>query len=161
MTKKLVGVTLASLEDGADVALADRHKTIWHDEDTVLAGDATIRKNVQALQTYCVYVDRASMADGDSAGQEIVLAPGTYSFFVLGFTGGSQGKLDWYLDAAKIVDGQDWYSGGGTWNVIKSTTSIVVAGGRYTLKFIANGKNGSSANYWHALTKSWFVRTGA
>ena len=160
MIKKLVGVTLASLEDGADVALADRNKTIWHDENTVLAGNAETAY-FDALQRYGTYSFRASPADGDSFTQEIVLASGTYTLYNLGAEGAAAGKLDWYLDAVKIVSGQDWYNAATIRNIFKSTASIAVAGGRYVFKGVVNGKHASSSNYNYYLTKSWFVRTGA
>lgn len=134
--------------------------TCWMDENKILTGNAQTSE-FNASQQYATMSYRASPADGDSFSQNIFLATGTYTLGVLGVTNSLYGKVDWYLGATKIADGQDWYSADQVYNITKTQASINVAtAGIYELKAVVNGKNGSSSNYYLVLTKFWMTRTG-
>lgn len=133
--------------------------TLWHDEATVVAGNA-LSLAVNNSQFYNCLHNQNPSADGDAFTQAVVLAEGTYNFYVLGRTGSGLGRLDWYIDDIKVVSAQDWYNASITYNVIKTATDIVIAeGGRHVLKGVVNGKHVSSTGYAIYLTKYWFKQT--
>lgn len=133
--------------------------TLWHDEATVVAGNA-IAITLNTSQLYSALHNQNPAADGDAFTQTVVLAEGTYSFYVLGRTGSGLGRLDWYIDDVKVISAQDWYAASITYNVIQSANNIGIAeGGRHVLKGVVNGKHVSSAGYAIYLTKYWFKQT--
>lgn len=126
--------------------------TMWHDSSLVTVGNAISVVN-QPSQNYGTYSVQSTAADGDTFTQSFLLAAGTYTLKVLGYTDNNRGKIDWYIDDTIVVSGQDWYSANGTLNVFKQDGSISVVGnGRHVLKGVVNGKNGSSSGYYICLT---------
>lgn len=132
--------------------------TLWHDEATVLAGNP-LTTNQIAGQAYRQYTFQDPPADGDTFEQTLWLAQGDYIFSTIGVTFSQYGKIDWYLDGQRAVEGQDWYSAGTVNNVIKTATVRALTSGTHTLRGVVNGKNGSASGYFIVLTKYWFRRT--
>ncbi len=128
--------------------------SLLFDEATVLTGDFAIGTDVlQALGTYVI--NDPTPADGDSFQQHFFLKAGTYTLWMNGITYTNRGKIDWYIDGALVTTGQDWYSAGIAYNVIKSVSVTVVGNGDHILKAVVNGKNASSSAYYYLLTKAW------
>ena len=137
---------------------APKRATMWHSESLVLNGNA-IASAVSTSQLHNAYSYQNTGADGDIFTNGCFLAAGTYTLKLLGVTLSAYGKLDWTIKHADAVSwttlatGQDWYSAGGTYNVVKTISSIVLADpGWYAIKGTVNGKNGSSSGYQISLT---------
>jgi hypothetical protein len=137
----------------ADPPLPDR-ATLWADEFVSLSGAALVT-SVNTGQRYSHYVSRAVGVDGDAMEQSFVLRAGRSLLSVLGFTTNGNGKVDWYLDGALVVAGQDWYSAVTAFNVIQTATIVVGSNGLHTLRAVVNGKHASSSSYVFPLTKLW------
>lgn len=131
--------------------------TCWHEESKVTVGNAIIRTTVTS-QPYNVYNYQFTSANGDTFQQPILLAAGTYDFKRLGVTLVAGGVMDWYLDSTKIVSAESWYAGGTNYNVLKTTSGIVVAtSGLHDIKGVVTGKGfPMGGGYDIQLTKFWF-----
>jgi hypothetical protein len=105
-----------------------------------------------AAQDFAYYVYQATHANGDTFTHVIYLAAGSYTLNALGITKSTYGKLDWYIDNVLAVSGQDWYSAGDVYNVVKTAAVTVVGSGQHTLKGVVNGHNGASGGYYISLT---------
>jgi hypothetical protein len=124
---------------------------LWQAGSRVLAGNA-ITPFANSSQ-HGDFARQEAAADSDTFEQDFLLRAGAYTLAVLGYTVSTAGKIDWYLDEIQIVSGQDWYSGSAIYNVLKTTSGILVAvGGLHTLRGKVNGKNGSSSAYEMNLT---------
>jgi hypothetical protein len=133
--------------------------TMWHEEATVITG-GTLTGAVMADHPYNWVWYQNAPDNGDSFTNGCLLEDGTYSFYVLGRTANTRGKIDWSLDGVVFSSGQDWYSSSSTSNVTKVVTGITVAtSGWHILLGTINGKNGSSSDYDMRLTKYWFKKT--
>jgi hypothetical protein len=135
----------------ADVLLP-RRATLWHQASTVLTGNG-ITAYVSVNQRYFMYAIQIPAADGDSFSHSFFLRGGTFDLNVLGITGPVCGIVDWYLDGVLVVTGQDWYSAGYTYNVVKTDSITVIGDGYHVLTGVINGKNGLSTDYYLQLTK--------
>lgn len=122
-------------------------------EPVILAGATAITTTITGNQAFYTYWSQGTAAVNDSWAWSILLAAGTYTFNVMGYSYISRGKLDWYLDGSLIVNNQDWYSSTAVYNTLKTTANVVVTGnGVHTLKFIVATKNPSSSGYLVGLT---------
>lgn len=133
-----------------------QRETMWHDEATVVAGNA-ISLSADTNQSFASLPRQSASANADAFTHSCWLRAGTYNFKILGFTGPASPLVDWSLDGVNFTTGQDWYSAGATYNVVKTVGSVVVIGdGYHVLKGTVNGKNASSSSYNLLLTKYWF-----
>ncbi len=129
--------------------------TMWHDEATVITGNALARLVVDTHAYNVVSYQKAS-ADGDTFTHGFQVGEGTYTLTVLGRHLTSAGRVDWYVDDVLVASAQDWYAGSAAPNITKTVADIVIAeGGWHVLKGVVNGKNGSSSGYDLQLTKYW------
>ena len=95
---------------------------------------------------YLNYLYNHSNAINDEINYKIFLAPGTYTFWGVGYTSGGMGKSHIEIDGTDVGN-FDWY-GGATFNVLKTITGVTVAaGGLKTLAVKMSSKNGSSSGY--------------
>ncbi len=129
--------------------------TLWWEDATTISG-TTLNTWYSNTVAYGHGSEQGPAANGDSNTINFFLKAGTYTMKVLGYTTTNRGKVDWYIDDVLVVSGQDWYSAGGTPNVVKSATVTVVGDGNHVLKSVINGKNASSTDYSLALTKISF-----
>jgi hypothetical protein len=139
------------------MAVYPTRATFFADEIQVTVGSALHSPNHDSNQSYAlIQRQTAPAANGDTFTHSFMLAAGTYTFVVVGYTDLNRCILDWYIDNVSIVTGQDWYSASGVYNVVKSNGSITVTGdGRHVLKGVVNGKNASSSGFFYTLTKYW------
>lgn len=129
--------------------------TMWHDEATVITGNALARLVVNTHAYNVVSYQNAS-ANGDTFTHGFQVGEGTYTLTVLGRHLTSAGRVDWYVDDVLVASAQDWYAGSAAPNITKTVADIVIAeGGWHVLKGVVNGKNGSSSGYDLQLTKYW------
>jgi len=129
--------------------------TMWHDEATVLTGNA-LTTAVTSTQAYNLYVYQNTDADGDTFTHGFMVAEGTYTLSILGITRTHSGRVDWYIDDVLIASAQDWYAASAVLNTVKTVSGITISeGGWHVLKGVINGKNGSSSGYSLHLTKYW------
>lgn len=129
---------------------------MFHEDSTVITGGGLTRTFVSTQRFACT-ANQNPAASTDVFEQQFVLKAGTYTFLVLGRTGNDRGIIDWLVDGATIVSGQDWYAASVADNVTKSASSITITGsGVHTLRGQINGKNASSSSYVMVLTKMWF-----
>lgn len=134
-----------------------KRAVMWHDLALVTTGNA-IARALDNAQLYNVVCYQNAAANGDVFTHGCLLAAGTYTFSVLGFTGTDRGKIDWTLDGVSIAAGQDWYAASGARNVVKTATGVVVAaGGWHTLTGTINGKTGAPGGYYMQLTRYAFI----
>lgn len=132
-----------------------KRATMWHDEATVITGNALARLVVDTHAYNVVSYQNAS-ANGDTFTHGFQVGEGTYTLTVLGRHLTSAGRVDWYVDDVLVASAQDWYAGSAAPNITKTVADIVIAeGGWHVLKGVVNGKNGSSSGYDLQLTKYW------
>jgi hypothetical protein len=132
--------------------------TRWGDEAWKLSGTGDFLDIITSTQKYTFWSRFDPAADGDSAGWDIILAPGSYLFSVLGQKDGSSGKVDWYFDAVKIISLQDWYAASSTPNTLFTLSELTVTAGVHRIKYVVNGKHASSGGYRCSITKIWFKK---
>jgi len=130
--------------------------TCWADEFlwTVGTGSGSV---YVAGYVYTVDGYNVSGGNGDTCTTGALLAAGSYTFSVLGFTAAVAAKVDWYVDGTLIVGGQDWYSAGTVGGVLKTSSVVVALPGWHQIKGIVNGKNASSSGYFLQLAKLYFT----
>lgn len=132
-----------------------KRATMWHDEATVITGNALARLAVNTHAYNVVSYQNAS-ANGDTFTHGFQVGEGTYTLTVLGRHLTSAGRVDWYVDDVLVASAQDWYAGSAAPNIEKSVAAIVIAeGGWHVLKGVINGKHASSSGYDLQLTKYW------
>jgi hypothetical protein len=153
---KLAQITTANkVASSALVNCFPQRATLWHDRATKITGNAFVNA-VDTAKRYNTKTYQNTAANGDSFSNSFDLKAGTYTFYVLGYTTTTAGKIDWYVDGVKVVSLQDWYSDPAVENVVKSTASVIVTGdGYHQLIGTVNGKTGS--DYFIILTKYWFA----
>lgn len=132
--------------------------TCWHDEATVLTGNAITGDNTAGNFFYSRFYQNAS-AINDEFTHGVYLAAGTYTFTALGNTSNNSGKIDWYLDGSTFTTAQDWYSASSVVSVKKTASVVIATDGWHTLKGKVAGKNASSSNYFMVLIKYWFKQS--
>jgi hypothetical protein len=139
------------IEQAVEILLPTR-ATLWHENSAVLVGNALlVGSDSNQMHTTAPFQNPA--ANGDTFTQSAFLRAGSYTLYVRGVTANNIGKIDWYIDNVLVLAGQDWYSAGLTYNVLKSTPLTIVGDGYHVLKGVVNGKNASSSNFFMSLTK--------
>ena len=129
-----------------------RRAIVMHILATVVTGNA-LQKAISGSYVLATQVYQDAPANGDVTTNGFFLRPGTYTMNVTGFTNTNRGIVDWYIDDAIAVTGQDWYASPGVDNVIKTATVQVKGLSPYhVLKSTVNGKNASSSDYYLALS---------
>lgn len=151
----LIGDTAltALLEESAVTNGYPQRATMLHDEATVIHGNAIISE-VQPNR-YQTYSYQGTAANGNSFSNSFFLKAGAYTFFILGSTRTTAGKIDWYIDGVKVVSLQDWYSDPAVLNVVKTASVTVTGDGYHQLIGTVNGKHASSGGYYTVFTKYW------
>jgi hypothetical protein len=147
-------------KSGTFALLSDFSKraTHWHDESTVVNGNALAR--VVDARAYYTYSYQNASADADAFSFAVWLAPGTYTFYVLGETNANCGIIDWDFDSGDdAITGQDWYTAGQVTDVEKSGAITLTVGGYIVVTGTINGKHGSSGGHNMKLTKMWIKPT--
>jgi len=139
----------------ATVVYLPLQATLWHDESVVTVGNALLSVVSGSGQRYATLSYQNVAADGDTFTQDFTLKAGNYTLYALGFTNANSGKIDWYVDGVLQSSGQDWYSAGNVFNVIKTSSVTVVGNGIHELKGVVNGKNVASGGYFIQFTKMW------
>ena len=135
-----------------------KRATMWHEESTVVAGNALAR-TIQTSAAYNYVMSQNTPAINDEFTNSFVVGEGTYTLYLLGATGASDGQVDWYVDDVLVASAQDWYSASPTYNQQKTVADVVIAeGGYHVLRGIVAGKNASSSNYRLLLTKMWLAQ---
>jgi hypothetical protein len=159
-TTKLFEVTGTSITIGVPMngpAISyPKRATMWHDESTVLTGNALFVYTHASQFAGGAY--QTPSADGDSFTNSFFISSGTYNFKVLTSDYSDRGKIDWYIDGVSIATGQDHYTATAQYNQIHTVSNVTISkSGYHVLKGIVNGKNVSSTSYFIAITKMWFV----
>jgi hypothetical protein len=90
---------------------------------------------------------------------------GIYRCHTIGISGNNVGIVDWRVTTPGAVttvvkSGQDRYLASEVRNIIMSFDFAVTAIGTHTIEARINGKNGSSSDYYHTISKMWFERIG-
>jgi hypothetical protein len=124
---------------------------MFHRYAKVLVGNALLVQH-DADHDFAGYVYQNPGANGDTFACSFSLSPGTYTLNVLGITFNTTGKVDWYIDDVLVVSGQDWYSVGVVYAVVKTAAVTVIGHGRHTLKGVINGRNVASTGWLVVLT---------
>lgn len=144
-------------KSGTFALLSDfpKRATHWHDESTIVNGNALAR--VVDARAYNTYSYQNASADADAFSFAVWLAPGDYTFYVLGETNANCGIIDWDFDGGDdAITGQDWYTAGQVANVEKSGSITLTVGGYIVVTGTINGKHASSGGFNMKLTKMWF-----
>ncbi len=137
--------------------------TGWFDEVSVTSGDPK-ESSWDANQQYAIWTRLATAGVSHNGNQftiPFLLAAGTYTFNVLGITYNGNGIMTWEwsddgITWNTIVTGQDWYTAGPVYGVVKSVASIVIStNGNHILRSTITGT--SAAGYAALLTKFWWV----
>jgi hypothetical protein len=105
-----------------------------------------------ALQDFAHYAWQSAAVNGDTFTHAFFCAAGAYTLNLLGVTMNASGKVDWYIDDVLVVAGQDWYSVGAVYNVVKTAAVAVASSGQHVLRGVVNGQNVASGGYRLYLT---------
>src|SRR5262249_32720445 len=139
----------------APPAVQIHQATLWLDEATALVGGWS--RGIAGDQAYNFYMANfGTHADGDTITQPFDLAEGTYHFHVLGIASANRAILDWYVDDALVLAGQDWDAASQIFNTVLSGAVTLAPSGLHVLQAIVHGHNGSSTDFYFTLTKCWF-----
>jgi len=104
------------------------------------------------------FFQNTSLEDGDDFRIKCFLSAGTYTLKTIYERGGGKAIIDIYIDADE-VHSIDMY-GAAQKNTLDVEYNIVVASsGVKTIKFLVDGKNASSSNYYCTLNLITFSRT--
>lgn len=133
-----------------------KHATLWHDEAKVITGNTLLINQIANTQAYNQFAYQNTANNGDSFQQDIFLEAGEYTLSVLGVSTSTSGSLEWWVDDAIEIAGQNWYSATFQSNVIKTDTITVPTSGHHKLIGLVNGKQGS--DYFIILTKYWLSK---
>lgn len=143
----------------AAMVVLPRVVNFFHVQSVVTVGNALARTTpVDQIFNYQAYQNAA--ANGDTFTQDFTCAAGTYSFSSYGSSTTDRGRIDWYIDATKVVSLEEWYAASAG-DILKTTSSIAITAGAHTLSGVVNGKHASSSGYKIVLAAMWLVRTGA
>jgi len=135
-----------------------KRAVMWHEESTVVAGNA-LKRTIETSAAYNYVMSQNTPAINDEFTNSFVVGEGTYTLYLLGRTGTSDGQVDWYVDDVLVASAQDWYSASPAYNQTKTVADVVIAeGGYHVLRGIVASKNGSSSNYRLMLTKMWLAQ---
>lgn len=105
------------------------------------------------------YLYNSTHDDQDEIHFSTYLGAGTYTLKILMQTSPNAGIVDIYIDAAEVAS-FDAYSGGGVKDVLFTQTNIVVgSSGVKDIKYIIDGKNGSSSDHYTVFQEIVFYRT--
>jgi hypothetical protein len=130
---------------------------MWHDSSLVLAGNPLAR-TINTNQCYATYSAQTAGALHDKFTNGIYLAPGNFTFRIVGVTASGHGGLTWDVwdpgaNAFWInAFNDDWYSGGNVFNVVKDHVLGQTGGGWVIFRGHVDGKNPSSSGYLIRLT---------
>lgn len=155
----VISLSAATAGPSATNSIYPQRAVMWHEEVNIVSGNAlgveSWSYDVNQDYIYCPL--QHPDANGDTFTQSFMIAAGTYDLYILGAGDSNNGLVDWYVDDVLIASGQDWYTAGPTYNIVKTVTDVVITGnGRHVLKGIINGKNVSSTEYYLPLSKYWF-----
>lgn len=134
-----------------------KRASLWHQESTVISGNA-ITTVVDASQAYAAVWAQLASADGDEFSQSFLLQPGNYTLYILGTTSSDHGILEWYIDDV-FQFSNDWYTGVAARNVVMSGAIVVIGNGIHIIRGKTNGKNAASSNFVAAITHMWIKPT--
>jgi hypothetical protein len=105
----------------------------------------------------CGYLKNTSEANGNAVSWPFYCGTGTYTLNIALYKSTNLGILDAYIDNVEIAS-FDCYAATLTYSVV-SETSIALSEGAHTLKFVIDGKNGSSSAYILVLNNIMLERT--
>lgn len=92
----------------------------------------------------------------------VVLRAGTWAFKLLTVTNNTAGRVTIAVGSTLLADPQELYTAVQNVAAIFTYTSITIpTDGRYEIRFLTNGKNGSSTGFGVVINKFWGYRTGA
>lgn len=129
---------------------------MWPDQSKQTTGTGYIISK-DDLQYYNGYMIDFTPANGDVFTNGFFIRAGTYTLNLLVVTNNASGKLDLYVDNVLVSSGMDLYSAALTYNVILSQAGVVIpSDGYHTFKYVVNGKNAASTNFFTRITKMWF-----
>lgn len=130
--------------------------TMWSNEDTIVIGTTPLSTACNTSQVFAMTSYQLSPANGDTRSNKFVCAQGTYTVSVLCVTANSYGIVDFLIDDVVVSAGNDMYSAGTTYGVVKIFT-VTLAAKEHTWKTVVNGKNAAAVSpyYYCALTKVW------
>ena len=110
--------------------------------------NTTMAKELIASTTHAFgvgwYTSGVNANNGDTYTLSCILQKGTYTIATYGVTYSTYGMFDYYIDNVLVASGQNWYSAGSVYNVLKTITNVSVTyDGYHVLKMVVNGKTGS------------------
>lgn len=131
--------------------LAPVAHTHWHEDSIVVSGNplnvilnSSIRHSTGALQS--------PPAVGDSFKFFAVLASGNYRIKIQHLGNTDCGILTVYVDGAEIGS-WDFYRAQLTYNLTRTLDFTITTVGQHEFKFVVQGKNPSSSNYFINITR--------
>lgn len=140
---------------GNEGLLLPKRAKHFHTDSTVTNGNA-IATTIETGQMYNMYSNQNTPADADSFTFGVLLAAGTYTAYFRGIKETWAGIIDWTIDGAALVTGQDWYNGTQVLNQEQTSGTFSVSAGWHVVTGTVNGKNASSSNYGIPLTDIMF-----
>lgn len=146
---------------GATVYYPQR-ATLWADEALQTAGSGGYIGFGTAGGTYLyslVNYGSGAVGNGDKRSWSCTLAAGNYNAYALTDKNTDNGIFDLAINSS-VIGTFDNYAGSETKNTVQGPYSFTVStAGRLLVNLTANGKNGSSTNYYCYLTKVFIVPT--
>jgi len=122
-------------------------------------GQGTWVAGASTSSIFNFYLNNSTHADGDNFTEKVYLVAGTYTIQMLNFRSTDGGILKIQIDGVTVAT-QDCYAGAGAWNQLHETVNIaVLKSGLKDLKFLVDGKNGLSSNYYAYICGVRMFRT--
>jgi len=109
-------------------------------------GQGTWARTVNTSALYNALFANSTTADADEFSVNFYCPAGTYTIRFNALQSTNQGIVDIYLDGSEI-DSQDLYAGSASYIYIHEITGRVLTEGEHTLRFVIDGKNGSSSDF--------------
>lgn len=131
-----------------------KRATMWHDESTVLVGNALTRA-VDTNQRYNTYSYQSAPAINDTFTQSFFLRAGDYYLLAIGIKFTDRGIVTWTIDTT-VIGTWDLYAAAAAYNSLFTSSLFTLVGdGYHVLTGKVASKNASSTNYTAPITKIW------
>lgn len=100
-------------------------------------------------------------ADGSDARITLNLRGGKWTFKFLTVTGTGSGRVTITVGSAVLADPEDLYTAVQNQAKVYTYPNVTISSSdRYEIRFLTNGRNGSSSGFAVTITKFWGYRTG-
>lgn len=140
------------------------HAMLFIDDGDYISGTGTNALSLQypATQPYQIWAFQTATPNvGDRVVWKALLASGTYTVRVIGFSDASYGITGIQINGVTVAS-FDWYSASAVSPDVKESTTVTIPdSGLKEITMRITGKNALSSSFFFTVTAIMFIRTGA